>query len=166
MSEYEITGRVSIAADPARVLPWLIEAERLPRWALGIESVETLEAGRIRVIGASRGGGISVGWVFLGETTEAGPERIVRRYRLEGEEDRYERVVTYLVQPGASGATEVSCAATTSIPGLAAAAARAGGKAEQRALGRSLERLRDGVEGRRPGLLARLRDSGGFAGPL
>jgi hypothetical protein len=181
-TEYEIDGRVSIRATGDDLCEWLVIPDRMSRWMLGVDAVEALESetpgvgARVRVtasIGVS--GGMAAGWTFVGEIVELAPERLVRRYRIEemragvqpagAGDQQYERTVTYELDAEA-GITTLACSATTVIPGLHRSAARAGAKAERRALGRSLERLRADVEGARPGLLARFGDSGRFAGPL
>jgi hypothetical protein len=182
-TEYEIDGRVSVRATAEALVQWLVAPARMCRWMLGVDAVEALEpqtpgvGARVRVtasIGVS--GGMAAGWTFVGEIVELAPERLVRRYRIEdmragalpvgAGDEQYERTVTYELDAYEAGVTSLACSATTVIPGLHRSAARAGAKAERRALGRSLERLRADVEGSRPGLLARFGDSGKFAGPL
>jgi carbon monoxide dehydrogenase subunit G len=40
---------VTIARPPADVFPWLLEAERVPRWMSGLQVYEPLEPGPLRV---------------------------------------------------------------------------------------------------------------------
>jgi carbon monoxide dehydrogenase subunit G len=40
---------VTVARPPAEVFPWLIEADRVPRWMSGLEAYEPLEPGALRV---------------------------------------------------------------------------------------------------------------------
>lgn len=40
---------VSVAKPPAEVFPWLVDADKVPRWMTGLEVYEPLEAGPLRV---------------------------------------------------------------------------------------------------------------------
>jgi hypothetical protein len=170
--DYAVDGAVAIRARREEILPWLVEPERMARWMVGVDSIEPAGEGAVRLQASA---GIYAGWTFVGETESPAPNRLVRRYRLEsgragvlpvGGDEPYERTVRYDLVATDGGAIEVRCTATTVIPGLARAAARAGARAEQRTLDRSLDRLRDVAEGRRPGLLRRLRDSSATPAPL
>jgi hypothetical protein len=139
-----------------------------------------LDAGA-RVLGArvrvTTSSGRHAGWTFTGEIIELGDARVVRRYALEelrasglplaADTSGYARTVTYELTPGPDGAsTQLRCTVVTVIPGLAETGARAGAKAEQQTLQRSLERLEAEVAGRQRGLLGRFRDSGQSPAPL
>ena len=39
---------VTVARPPADVFPWLIEADKVPRWMTGLEVYEPLEPGPLR----------------------------------------------------------------------------------------------------------------------
>lgn len=178
---YTITGEVALLASPADVAPWLVTPELMDRWMVGIDGIEVLrgEAGvapavgdRIRVM-TSIGG--KAGWLFQGELTVLGPERIVRTYALEelssggvalaADTSGYARTVTYDLASRDAG-TLLTCSAQTVIPGLASTAAGPGAAKEQKALQRSLERLEAEVAGRQRGLIGRLRDAGQVPAPL
>jgi hypothetical protein len=162
MTQYTLEGAVEIGASRDEILRWLEQPERMRRW-MGVSSVEAAGT-RIRVEVSH---GAYAGWTYFGEITERGKDRLIRRYRLAGShEDQYERTVTYELTSTGRDGVELGVTVVTLIPGLNEAAARMGGKAENRALDRSLDRLRDAVEGRGRGLLSRLRGSGGSAGPL
>jgi Polyketide cyclase / dehydrase and lipid transport len=157
MTEYAFDGTIEIAASAEQILPWLEEPELMQRW-MGVGSIATTDGGiRVEVL---HGG--YAGWTYFGAVVERGEDRLVRRYRLAGGGDDYERTVTYQLDSGG----RVRLSVDTEIQGLDERAAKMGAKAEKRALSRALDRLRDAVEGRGPGLLGRLRGSGGSAGPL
>src|SRR5215204_1639507 len=40
---------VDVAAPPAEVFPWLLDADRVPRWMTGLEVYEPLDPGPLRV---------------------------------------------------------------------------------------------------------------------
>ena len=40
---------VSVARAPAEVFPWLLDADKVPRWMTGLEAYEPLEPGPLRV---------------------------------------------------------------------------------------------------------------------
>jgi carbon monoxide dehydrogenase subunit G len=40
---------VTVAKPPAEVFPWLVEADKVPRWMTGLEVYEPLEPGPLRV---------------------------------------------------------------------------------------------------------------------
>jgi len=40
---------VDVAAPPVEVLPWLLDADRVPRWMTGLEVYEPLDPGPLRV---------------------------------------------------------------------------------------------------------------------
>ena len=42
-------GAVAIARSPADVFPWLLEADRVPRWMSGLQVYEPLDPGPLRV---------------------------------------------------------------------------------------------------------------------
>ncbi len=163
---YALSGAVRLGASPGVVLPWLVEAERLEQWMLGVDAAVEMEddATQLRVITSS---GAYAGWTFLGTTTVSSPRRVVRTYALEdlraggvslaADPSGYRREVTYDLVATDDDATQLTCAVKTTIPGLAAAASRAGVKAEQKTLDRSLERLEALVAGRSRGLLGALR---------
>ena len=162
MSRYTFEGSVEIDAAGEEILRWLREPELMSRW-MGVGSIEA--AGTAIRVEVLHGG--YAGWSYEGEVAESGADRLVRRYRLAGRGDEeYERTVAYELRPNAADGVELGVTVVTLIPGLDDRAARMGGKAEQRALERALERLRDAVEGRGGGFLSRLRGSGGSAGPL
>lgn len=175
---YTISGEVVLAAPAADVVRWLATPELMDRWMVGIDGIQVLDDGqpvvgaRIRVQTSS---GRHAGWTFTGEITELGESRVVRRYALEelrasgvpleADTSGYARTVTYELAAEGDG-TRVRCAAVTVIPGLAGTGARAGAKAEQQTLERSLERLEAEVAGRQRGLLGRFRDAGQTPAPL
>jgi carbon monoxide dehydrogenase subunit G len=165
---YTLAGAVTIRAPAAEILRWLTEAERLEQWMLGVDAAVELEddATQLRVITSS---GVYAGWTFLGTTVVESPQRVVRTYALEdlrtggvsraADPSAYLRVVAYGLEATPDGGTRLSCSVKTTIPGLAAAGARAGAKTEQKTLDRSLERLEALVAGRGRGLLGVLRGS-------
>jgi carbon monoxide dehydrogenase subunit G len=154
---YRLDGRVQIRAAPEEIIRWLTEPELMSRWMLGMSSIEASGNGiRVEVIHGGR-----AGWTFAGEIVEQTTNRLVRRYRLASGGDQYERTVTYEIGDGT-----VDVAVVTEIPGLDERAAKMGAKAEQKALERSIERLRTEIQGEGGGFFARFRASGGSAGPL
>jgi len=169
---YELRGSAELEAAPEAVMTWLTEPERLERWVAGV-SVEAVDDGAVRVLLSH---GAHGSWTFTGEVLERGERRLVRRYRLEqthagvlpfgAAEGDYERTVTFELEPVTAGRTLLTVTAGVAIPGLGDRASRAGGRAEQKGLERSLKRLGDEIEGRRPGLLSRLAGSSSTPGPL
>lgn len=165
---YTLAGRVTIGASAAEILPWLTQAERLEQWMLGVDAAVEMEDDptQLRVITSS---GAYAGWTFLGTTTVQSPQRIVRTYALEdlrtggvsrtADLSGYVREVAYELEGTLDGGMRLTCTVNTTIPGLAAAGAQAGVKAEQKTLDRSLERLEALVMGRARGLLGVLRGS-------
>jgi Polyketide cyclase / dehydrase and lipid transport len=144
MTEYALEGAVEIGASGDEILRWLGQPELMRRW-MGVSSVEASGTG-IRVEVSH---GAYAGWTYIGEITERGEDRLVRRYRLAGShEDDYERTVTYELTSTGRNGVRLGVTVVTLIPGLDDRAARMGAKAENRALDRSLGRLRDAVEGR------------------
>jgi carbon monoxide dehydrogenase subunit G len=157
---YDLAASVEIEATPEEVIRWLATPELMRRWMLGVSSIEA-DGDRIRVE-VIHGG--HAGWSYVGEIVERTTTRLVRRYGLATGGDDYERIVTY--QCSGDGPVRVTASVVTAIPGLAESAARMGAKAEQKALERSLDRLRSQIRGNRGGWLARLRGSGGAGGPF
>jgi hypothetical protein len=157
MTRYALDRTIEIAASAGQILPWLEEPELMQRW-MGVGSIATTDGGiQVEIL---HGG--YAGWTYFGTVIERGEDRLVRRYRLAGSEDDYDRTVTYQLDPRG----RVRLSVDTEIQGLNERAARIGAEAEKRALSRALDRLRDAVEGRGPGLLGRLRGARGSAGPL
>lgn len=165
---YTLAGEITVGAPAAQIVPWLTEADRLEQWMLGVDAAVQMEddATQLRVITSS---GVYAGWTFMGTTVVESPTRVVRTYALEGlrtgviahevDPTGYHREVRYDLYAVDGGATRLTCSVATTIPGLAAVAARAGAKAEQKTLDRSLERLELLVVGRPRGLFSMLRGS-------
>ena len=151
MTRYTLEGAVEIGAGHEGIPRWLEDPELMRRW-MGVGSIEPDGAGiRVEIL---HGG--YAGWTYVGEIVERAPDRLVRRYRLVGADDRYKRTVTYTL------GSELRVSVVTEVDGLDERAARMGARAEQKALERALARLCDSIEGRSRGLLG----SGGSAGPL
>jgi hypothetical protein len=160
MTDYALHATTELPGGGEEIMRWLTNPELMRKWMLGISSIEA-DGDRVRVE-VIHGG--HAGWSFVGEIVEQATNRLVRRYGLASGDGDYARTVTYELGNTDPVALEVSV--TTAIPGLAEVAARMGAKAEQKALERSLRRLRAEIEGAGGGFFARLRGSGGSVGPL
>ena len=49
MAKLHCESTVAVARSPSEVFPWLLEAEKVPRWVSGLEVYEPLDAGPLRV---------------------------------------------------------------------------------------------------------------------
>ena len=49
MSSVRCASTVTVAKPPAEVFPWLLEADRVPRWMTGLEVYEPLDPGELRI---------------------------------------------------------------------------------------------------------------------
>ena len=94
---------VTIARPPAEVFPWLLEADKTPRWMGGLERYEPLEPGPLRV-GSRIAQRLSVSGYELGfELIVAeldAPRRAVLRFSGSG----FEAANEYAVTPADGGA--------------------------------------------------------------
>jgi carbon monoxide dehydrogenase subunit G len=78
---------VSIAKPPEAVFPWLVEADKVPRWMTGLERYEPVEPGPLRVGSRIRQELVVSGQrlAFELEVTElAPPQRAVLRFEGSG----------------------------------------------------------------------------------
>jgi hypothetical protein len=147
---YRFTAQQLIPLSPTDLLCWLCRPELMRQWMPGVERVDIVDGDPLQqgcrtavALGlySSFGGG---DWTLTGHIDEIGPTRLVRTYT----QDKYHRTVVYDLTSNSVG-TQLNCEVRTVITGLKARAARAGGKAEEKSLRKSLERLARLTTGRR-----------------
>ena len=182
---YAFEACTVIRSSPADLLPWLVTPDLMRRWMVRVGAIDELP-GPARGRGARTRlttGWTPYLFSFLGELVDADERGVSRRYQLVSSgrvvpirhlPAEYERVVRYRLEAGTAGTagiagiagtagtagaagTRVTCAVVTTIPGLAPAAARSGGRHEARSLALSLRRLRQLVETGSIALPTRLR---------
>lgn len=156
---YRLAGTVDVGAPVDEVRRWLVEPQLLERWVIGVQSVTPTSPTEVRVTSGSG----RMNFTLLGVILELTPTRVVKRYVLDSprpaDQLAFDRTVRFDVAAAPAG-TRVSASVDVIINGLPRSVVGRSEAVEQRALERSLERLRSSVAGRRRSLWAKWRDQG------
>jgi hypothetical protein len=158
---------VTVVTSSDALLHWLCEPELMLTWMLNVDQVALLSdqavaldartAVRVRISGRS----LRPKFTFPGRIVEIGPYRLVRQYVVPdyaGRPGDMRRTITYDITPDGPNC-RLRCTVVNEFPDLAAMAARAAGRAEQKSLIRALQILQQRIAGGKPSLLRRkLRD--------
>lgn len=168
---YVIANRVLLGAPADEIWRRLTRPEEMQAWMVGV--CDAKMHGNAYADGGEPGAlvelegraGKSGSWVCVGETLEAGRDRLVREYLLtkvwaisvplpdptseSKTEHQYRRLVTHQITMLDGVHTELETTVEVNIPGFPKAAVKPARRAEQKALAASHRRLQRLLSGRR-----------------